>query len=88
MQINSDTKQILGLSESPYQPVAQGPKHKASVQADGIESGVWRYLEKSRTISADDAFDVERVCKELESGQFDKPEMIRAAAEKLIQFGI
>ncbi len=88
MQINPDTKQILGLSESLYPKVAQSPKNKASVQDDGIESSVSFYLEKAREIVADDSIDIQQIRKELASGQYEKPEMIRAAAEKMIQFGI
>lgn len=90
MQINPDTKQILGLSEPRYQAAAQSPKHLASIQADGIESSISHYLEKAQEIPADESesIDIQQIRKELDSGQYDNPEMIQAAAKKIVQFGI
>jgi hypothetical protein len=88
MQINPDTKQILGLSEPWYQSAAPSPNHKASIQADGIESSISLYLEKTRQIATDETIDIEQIRKELDSGQYDKPEIIRAAAKQIVQFGI
>ncbi|HML75945.1 MAG TPA: hypothetical protein PKB02_15750 [Anaerohalosphaeraceae bacterium] len=88
MQINPDTKQILGLSEPWHQPATQSPKNKVSIQADGIESGISLYLEKTRQIATDETIDIEQIRKELDSGQYDKPEIIRSAAKQIVQFGI
>lgn len=87
MQINPDKKQILGPSEPLYPTVAQNPKNKALAQADGLESSFTPYIGKAREVPAE-TVDIEQIRKELESGLYDKPEMIRGAAEKILCFGI
>ena len=88
MQINPDTKQILGLSEPLYQKAAGSPKKIDPLAADSVESGLAHYLEKAQEIAAEESIDLEHIRKELESGLYDRPEMIRAAAQHIVQFGI
>jgi hypothetical protein len=89
MSIDSVNSKILGLTEPVKQPMPRVQSKAAVPAADSLDSVSNSSIQKVlSTAPQDDAIDISQIRRELESGLYDSPEMIRAAAKQIAQLGI
>jgi hypothetical protein len=89
MSIDSIKSQILGLTE----PVKQGglkAQGKAVIRnEDSLDQVSNLSIQKALSIAPQtDMVDISQIRRELDSGLYDSPEMIRAAARQIAKLGI
>ncbi len=89
MNIESINPKILGLTELAKQNESKAQNKVSVTTTDSLDQVL--NLSIQRVLSSNppaDTVDISQIRRELESGLYDSPETIRAAAKQIAQLGI
>lgn len=89
MEISSTKQAIYGLNDLNRNSLTQNRKTDSSGKEENIDTTVVSQINKMYPVSEDMGADtIKQLRSQLQAGEFDSPEAIRAAAENIYRLGI